>query len=424
MDGLAAWARGRGLSVLLKPNMVEYDPASVINTDPRLVAATVAVMKRLGARSVTVAEGPGHRRDTQYVVERSGLRDLLRDVDAPFVDLNAAALRRVQLQTGWTSFGELWLPTEVLDADLVVSMPKMKTHHWGGVTLSLKNMFGVVPGRIYGWPKNVLHWAGLQESILDVAAAVRPGLAIVDGIVGMQGDGPIKGDPMPAGHVVFGTDPVAVDATAAMLMGVDPDRVSYLAEAGRFLGQANLERITQLAEDRRTPGHPVCPAAGVRRAFDPAPPPGPSAPSPRTQQAAEFASAPAHQRAVADEEDRLVVPVGLAPAGVLCRALGDGHVGREEHGLHAVPVHEGDPVVRRATDGRVVVEDLLRVHVVAAVHEDAAARVVDPRDHVAAPAVLRQDPGVRLDAQQGGDGIGRIGLVLLGDHVQRDWWAG
>jgi uncharacterized protein (DUF362 family) len=250
LDGLkAVGAEVAGASVLLKPNMVEFDPSSVINTDPRLVAATIAVMKRLGARSVVVGEGPGHRRDTQYVVQESGLRDLLRDVKTPFVDLNTAALTRVSLRSSWTELGELWLPTPVVQADLVVSMPKMKTHHWGGVTLSLKNMFGVVPGRIYGWPKNVLHWAGLQESILDVAGAVRPHLAIVDGIVGMQGDGPIKGTPIQAGHLVFGTDPVAVDATAAYLMGVDPTRVTYLAEAARFLGQGDLGKITQVGED-------------------------------------------------------------------------------------------------------------------------------------------------------------------------------
>ena len=110
---------------------------------------------------MTVGEGSGHRRDTQFIAERSGLLDLLRDVDAPFVDLNTAPVRRVALDSQWTALGELWLPAPVLDADLVVSMPKLKTHHWGGVTLSLKNCFGMVPSRIYGWPKNVLHWAGL-----------------------------------------------------------------------------------------------------------------------------------------------------------------------------------------------------------------------------------------------------------------------
>ena len=238
-----------GRSVLLKPNMVEFDPSSHINTDPRLVAATVAVMKRLGAKSVIVGEGPGHRRDTEYIIRRSGLVDLLRDVDTDFVDLNTAALVRKPLQSQYTSLRELWLPRVVLESDLVVSMPKMKTHHWGGVTLSLKNCFGCVPGRVYGWPKNVLHWAGLEQSILDVAAAVRPGLAIVDGITGMQGDGPIEGTPVAAGVVVMGTDPVAVDTTAARVMEINPGRVFYLAEAARFLGQGDPELITQVGED-------------------------------------------------------------------------------------------------------------------------------------------------------------------------------
>jgi len=67
---------------VLKPNLVEFDPATTINTDPRLVAATVLAMRRLGAASVTVAEGPGHRRDVQDIVARSGLADSLGEVGA------------------------------------------------------------------------------------------------------------------------------------------------------------------------------------------------------------------------------------------------------------------------------------------------------------------------------------------------------
>ena len=83
----------------------------------------------------------------------------------------------------------------------------MKTHHWAGVTLAMKNLFGVMPGVYYGWPKNVLHYAGIPGSILDINAAVRPHLAIVDGIVGMEGDGPIMGTPRHAGLLVMGTNP-------------------------------------------------------------------------------------------------------------------------------------------------------------------------------------------------------------------------
>ena len=108
----------------------------------------------------------------------------------------------------------------IADADVVISMPKMKTHHWAGLTLSLKNCFGCVPGRVYGWPKNALHWAGLEQAILDVAAAVRPDYAIVDGIVGMEGNGPISGTPVAANVLVFGDDPVATDVVERPRHGV------------------------------------------------------------------------------------------------------------------------------------------------------------------------------------------------------------
>jgi uncharacterized protein (DUF362 family) len=250
VDGLRSiGADVSGRSVLLKPNLVEFDRTTAINTDPRLVAATVLAVRRLGARSVAVAEGPGHRRDLEYVANASGLLEALAAVDAPFVDLNAAPVVRRQLRTSFTSLGELWLPRAVVDADVVVSMPKMKTHHWAGATLSLKNCFGCVPGRIYGWPKNLLHWIGLDQAIVDVAAAVRPAVQIVDGIVGMQGNGPIQGTPVHAGVLVFGTDPVATDVTAARVMGLDPTRIPSIAGAARFLGQGDPELITQIGED-------------------------------------------------------------------------------------------------------------------------------------------------------------------------------
>jgi uncharacterized protein (DUF362 family) len=155
----------------------------------------------------------------------------------------------VRLRTSYTDLRELWLPRAVLDADVVVSMPKMKTHHWAGVTLSLKNCFGCVPGRVYGWPKNALHWAGLNGSILDVASAVRPDLAIIDGIVGLEGNGPINGVPKDVGLLVIGDDPVAADTIGAALMGVDPEKVFHLAEAARYLGQGDRSKIVTVGED-------------------------------------------------------------------------------------------------------------------------------------------------------------------------------
>ncbi len=237
-----------GKHVLLKPNFVEPDPDNVINTHPAVVGAAWEAFLRLGAESVTVAEGPGNERDTEGILETVRLRDYIGPLWGKFVDLNVDEVERVPLKTRATRLKELYLPKTVLRADLVVSMPKLKTHHWAGVTLSLKNMFGIVPGSCYGWPKNALHWAGLSSSILDINGTVRPDFAIVDGIVGMQGNGPIQGTPKATGVLVLGDDPVAVDATCARIMGLRPERIDYLANAGLLLGNLAEGKIVHTGE--------------------------------------------------------------------------------------------------------------------------------------------------------------------------------
>lgn len=238
----------RGKTVLLKPNFVEPDPQHVINTHPAVVAAAREGFFRLGARTVLVGEGPGHERDTEGILETIRLRDFLGPLTDVFVDLNADAVESVPTRTRASKLKELYLSKTILCADFVVSMPKMKTHHWAGVTLSLKNMFGIVPGSCYGWPKNALHWAGLTRSILDINSTVRPDFAIVDGIVGMEGNGPIQGTAKPCGVLVLGDDPVAVDGTCARLMGLVPERIDYLCHAGLLLGHLRTEKIRQLGE--------------------------------------------------------------------------------------------------------------------------------------------------------------------------------
>jgi uncharacterized protein (DUF362 family) len=239
-----------GRRVVLKPNFVEFDPQGAVNTHPTLIAATLEALRTLGAAEVVVAEGPGHRRDTEYILSASGLYDALRDARARYVNLNADRVREVPTRTRYTELGKLYLPETVLGADLLISMPKLKTHHWAGVTLSMKNLFGIMPSAIYGWPKNVLHYAGIEQSILDINAALPvERFNIVDGIVGMEGNGPIQGVPRFAGVLVMGADPVAVDTTATRLMGLDPKGVRYLAEAGQFLGNADPAAVEQRGED-------------------------------------------------------------------------------------------------------------------------------------------------------------------------------
>lgn len=241
-------ARAKGARVVLKPNLVEYSPDRPINTNPVLIGALAEAFLRVGAREVVVAEGAGHRRDVEALVEMSGLAEVLRELRLPFVDLNADLTRTTPLPRNLTGFGALELAATAAGAELLVPVAKMKTHHWAGVTLTMKNLFGTVPGAVYGWPKNPLHWAGIHESIADLWGALRPGFGVVDGVEAMEGDGPIMGSAVDMGCVVLGESCSAVDATAARLMGVAPERVRYLDHASWQGGTVARSRITVIGD--------------------------------------------------------------------------------------------------------------------------------------------------------------------------------
>lgn len=249
MKGLSLFGlEMRGRSVLLKPNLVECVPNAPVNTHPLLVKVAATCFRRLGARKVIVGEGPGHERDTEKVLSETGFAGELRDCGVEFVDLNRDELVPLKLKATYSGLDRLWLPLTVLVADFIVSMPKVKTHHWAGVTLSMKNMFGIVPGMKYGWPKNPLHWHSIHESILDICATTPIHFVIADGILAMEGDGPLLGAERQLNRIVLSDDPVAADATCARLMGIAPERIHHLAQGARFLGNLAADRITMLAE--------------------------------------------------------------------------------------------------------------------------------------------------------------------------------
>ncbi|MCZ7572265.1 MAG: DUF362 domain-containing protein [Ardenticatenaceae bacterium] len=242
----AGWRAGglpavAGKRVLIKPNLVDQVEARPIHTNPRLVGALVDLLREMGAAAIAVGDGPAFRRDGLAVAAEAGLRAELAARDVPFVDLNYDDPAPVPVSSGWfRSDSVLWLPASVRTADLVISVPKLKTHHWATVSLSMKNLFGVVPGVRYGWPKNILHINGIHASILALLPLMPPTVGIVDGIVGMEGDGPLYGTPVSHGVLAFGADLVALDFACTRLIGLDPDRVPYLkAAAWSGLGQGD-----------------------------------------------------------------------------------------------------------------------------------------------------------------------------------------
>ena len=222
----------RGRRVVLKPNLVEFEPESAINTHPLIVHAALEAFRALGAAEVRIAEGPGHRRNTLDLAEAAGYFATIPHFEDLFTDLNLDEIARVTVARPSSRLTTLYLPQTILASDLLVSLPKMKTHHWTGATLGMKNLFGMVPGGVYGWPKNVLHWAGINECIADLHTLVARRFTLVDGIVGMEGNGPIQGKPKAAGVLVAGRDMPGVDATCCRIMGIDPERIAYLQIAG------------------------------------------------------------------------------------------------------------------------------------------------------------------------------------------------
>jgi uncharacterized protein (DUF362 family) len=232
-----------GKSILVKPNLLDEVENKLATTDPRVVSAVVDLLVEAGVRQVVVGDGSAFQRDTRTVAKRCGLLTELDRRGIPFYDLNYEELVPVRVRDGWIrNTDSLWLPQIVTEADYIVSIPKLKTHHWAGVTLSLKNLLGLIPGSRYGWPKNIIHMNGINPTIIGLYQSLPPVLSLVDGIIGMEGNGPLAGKPVQHGLLAAGSDPLAVDITCAQLMGFAIDSIPHLA-GGAAAGIGQAKRI-------------------------------------------------------------------------------------------------------------------------------------------------------------------------------------
>jgi uncharacterized protein (DUF362 family) len=254
-DGLAAvgvdLAAFRGRKVLLKPNLVEpRRDAPHMTTHPVVILATAEVFRRHGAE-VRVGEAPGHVRDTQMALAESGVGEALDAGGLEFCDLNYDDVVAVPNRGGCSKLAEFFLPAAALQADLIISLPKLKTHHWVGMTAAMKNLYGLLPGIKYGWPKNVLHHAGIPQSVVDIHASAPPTIAVVDAIDCMEGDGPIMGSLKQLGVIAVGANLTALDATCARLIGLRPELIGYLDLAADNLGPVDDWQVEQRGEEWR-----------------------------------------------------------------------------------------------------------------------------------------------------------------------------
>jgi uncharacterized protein (DUF362 family)/Pyruvate/2-oxoacid:ferredoxin oxidoreductase delta subunit len=230
--------------VIVKPNLeAPRDSQTAATTSMVFIESLVELIREIGAKPV-IAEGPFMNYDAEAVFKITGVRELCKRMKVDFVNLNNAETIEVRVPGGKTH-KKLRIPRIVIEADRIVNVPKLKTHHLTTLTCSMKNMKGVLPGR----DKQLSHVRGLHQAIVDISKVVRSDLIVVDGLLAMEGMGPTFGDVVPLGLVIAGTNPVAVDTVCARIMGVSPSDIEHLRIA--------LHDFSIREEDVKTVGLPL-----------------------------------------------------------------------------------------------------------------------------------------------------------------------
>jgi uncharacterized protein (DUF362 family) len=212
-----------GRRAVIKPNLVnQFGRASGTTTNPSIIEAIHDALRDRAFTDIAIADGPSINRPVDDVFANSGMTELANRLGVQLVDLNQAPRRTLT----W-DYGEIALPTLVLDADYYVNVPKMKTHVRCGVTLSLKNQQGVCD---YEEKRNN-HKRGVDEPLGQLGKVLRPHLIVLDGVEGMEGNGPTHGKRNSPGVFAVGTDLVEFDTVVAQVMGFRPEEVPMIAYA-------------------------------------------------------------------------------------------------------------------------------------------------------------------------------------------------
>jgi uncharacterized protein (DUF362 family) len=211
-----------GEKVLLKPNLLSgKTPDKAVTTHPEIVRAVVTLAQKAGG-IVSIGDSPGIG-SAESVARKSGILSVAEETGCPFVPFETA----VTIHPEGGKFQRFEVAQELLDADVIINLPKLKTHQMMGLTCGVKNMFGA----IVGLRKPRLHLqAGTDKAffalmLLELCEALSPALTIVDAVVGMEGEGPGSGDPIQIGALLAGSHPQAIDTVATELVGMKPQQV-------------------------------------------------------------------------------------------------------------------------------------------------------------------------------------------------------
>lgn len=225
----------RGDQIVIKPNVAYHkDIYGNINTGPRVLDAIIRIAKE-HSNNVLVVETDSTSNPAEIRMEQSGTMGIVRKNDASFLNLSNDEIVDVEVNKR-----KIRLPKTVLDAPYFINVPKLKTHELTVITVALKNLYGLLPEK----SKAAFYHPILDEIIPPINLAVRQDLIVVDGIIGMEGRGPIVGTPVEMNVILCGRDPVTVDSVAAHLMGFKPEKIKTIVNTHRGgLGEIKLSKI-------------------------------------------------------------------------------------------------------------------------------------------------------------------------------------
>lgn len=225
----------------IKPNLCCPLPYFTgATTDTRVLEQTIEIFEG-HADEIVVVESDGYMATAEKSFEKSGMKDVCDAHDIAFVNLSKEIC--IPIKRDLKALTNFKVPRTILKADFLVNLPVMKTHSLTTVTLSLKNMFGIVPKR-----KAIYH-PKLTEVIADVMKIRKPDLSIMDGIVGMEGNGPIDGKSKRMNLVLASEDPLAMDLVCCKIMRVNPVHVEHVQKVCYYgLGECNWNDIKVVGE--------------------------------------------------------------------------------------------------------------------------------------------------------------------------------
>jgi uncharacterized protein (DUF362 family) len=209
--------------VLIKVNFITTKNWETgATTDPMVVEAIINKVRDMGVEPLVV-ESDATMTNADKACVTSGMSDMCVRVGAKFVNLRYVE-EKVELKVPNPMTLETIKVPKIVTESAVISAAKLKTHMETGVTLGMKNMFGLLPDKL----KGKYHIRGMDKVIVDIVSVLKPTLTVVDGFVGMEGRGPVGGDAIKMDTIIAGADMVATDATATRIMGIDPQTIEHI----------------------------------------------------------------------------------------------------------------------------------------------------------------------------------------------------